>query len=278
MSAARSPAPSPTPAPAPAPLSRPRLVPDAPAGPGTRVLRRLALVILALLALDLAAAVHVHAFGGELDAGPARLVAMDREENLPTLFSVVLLLWSSELLRRAGRRARRPSHGSAIGWYALSFIFFYIAADEAATWHEALIKPVRNGLGVSGALHFAWVIPGMGFVAAVALAYWRILRRLPQAIARRIALAGATYVGGAIGMEMVGGAIASAGHQATVAYWLATTVEETLEMTGVAIFVHALLLLLAHVRATPAEPAAPAGQPSTMPPTRSRRTRAESAA
>lgn len=250
--------------------------------PAVPVLRSLAVVILALLALDLAAAVHVHAFGGELDAGPARLVAMDREENLPTLVSVLLLLACSELLRRAGRGARLPSHGPAIGWYVLSFVFLYIAADEAATWHEALIKPVRTGLGVSGAFHFAWVIPGMGVVAAVALGYWRTLRRLPPAIARRIALAGTTYVAGAIGMEMVGGAIASAGRQATPAYWLATTVEETLEMTGAALFVHALLLLLAHVRATPPAPLAiaarPAGQPSAIPATRSRRTRAESAA
>ena len=132
---------------------------------------------------------------------------------------------------------------------------------------------MRNGLGVSGAFHFAWVIPGMGVVAAVALGYCasstgcrrRSRRRSPSRRGR---------TGGAIGMEMVGGAIASAGHQATVAYWLATTAEETLEMTGAALFVHALLLLLAHVRATPA----PADQPSAIPTTRSRRTRAESAA
>jgi hypothetical protein len=53
-------------------------------------------------------------------------------------------------------------------------------------------------------------------------------------------LAGAGYVGGALGMEMIGGAYASAyGYDAY--YPVLTIVEETLEMLGILLFLHALL-------------------------------------
>jgi hypothetical protein len=66
-------------------------------------------------------------------------------------------------------------------------------------------------------------------------------------------MAAIVYVGGAIGMEMIGGILAEQSHfmgtytdqsRASPAYLMAATLEEVLEMTGMALFAHALLLRL----------------------------------
>jgi hypothetical protein len=52
---------------------------------------------------------------------------------------------------------------------------------------------------------------------------------------------GATFVGGALGIEMIGASVSQARGMHSVSYLAATTVEELLEMSGVALFTVALM-------------------------------------
>ena len=84
----------------------------------------------------------------------------------------------------------------------------------------------------------------------------RFLWHLPRRWKGWFAAAGAIYVGGAVGVELLGGLYASQYDVATFAYALITTVEEGLEMLGVVLFLYAILGLLQtesmqfHVRLT----------------------------
>lgn len=173
-----------------------------------------------------------------------RLFLMNHERNVPTLFSFVLFVISAALLAAVAARPAPHSRLYRAHWIVLAALFVLMAFDEAASVHEALIPSIRERLGATGPFYFAWVVPGWIFVCVVLVAYLPFLRSLPKRGAQLLLLAGGVFVAGALGMEMLGGMTAErTGHDSRVFHLLAT-VEETLEMVGLAIFVYALLRLL----------------------------------
>lgn len=169
---------------------------------------------------------------------------MNYENNVPTFFSAFLLLLAAVLLAvQAGiETSSRPS----AYWRWLSVIFVFLAVDEDASLHELLIDPMRTALPLEGPLLFAWVIPYGVLLAALAVMYARFLWTLPPRTRRWFFLAGALYVGGAMGYELVAGWYLTrhAGAE-DLAYYLLVGVEESLEMTGVVVFIYALLVHIA---------------------------------
>lgn len=206
--------------------------------PPGRVVRVLLAAVALLVLANTAAQVMLRVAGHDYVHGLVPLVDLAGEANLPTWFSTAALLACALLLAliaavRQGDRFRRHWAGLALG-------FLYLSADEAARLHELLIAPVRAALHASGPFHFAWVIPALALVAVAALAYLPFLRALPADTRRRAIVAAALYLGGAVGMEMVGGAwLERFGDDAV--YAVAVALEETLEMLGAAAFVSALL-------------------------------------
>ena len=97
--------------------------------------------------------VGIYGFGAEkhwLDS-----LNMDRELNLPTLFSSALLLMAALLMQRLGKSSDRIA---AQDWRLLSKIFIFLALDEALQIHEILIIPgLRHQ--VHPALASTWVVP-----------------------------------------------------------------------------------------------------------------------
>jgi hypothetical protein len=105
-----------------------------------------------------------------------------------------------------------------------------------------------------------WVIPALLFVAVVAWSYHGFVEELPRATRRRILLAAAMYVGGAMGVETIELLYYAAYRIGTGPLMDALVlIEETLEMAGMIVFIHALLK---HLSATLAEAARPAGVPA----------------
>lgn len=211
--------------------------------------RRLAAVLavaVAVLALtDVLIGVARHGFDHDRVLGLARLFDLDGEGNVPAWFSSVTLFLPAVLLGIIGwaERLRRASY--AWHWLFLAVVFAALSLDEAAGLHEMSIVPIRNAIHARGVLYFAWVIPGAGFVAVMGIAYFRFLRALPPPSRWGMVLAGSLYVGGALGLELVGAALASAGLRDSVFYSLEVLIEETLEMTGVVVFVRVLVAHLA---------------------------------
>lgn len=194
-------------------------------------------ITAALLLAHVISQLGIYSFGADkhwLDA-----LNMDRELNLPTLFSTGLMLLIAVLLHRL-----QTTNGSESpsDWRLLSRIFVFLALDEALQIHEILIFPgLRHH--IHPALASTWVIP-YGLLVLVLL--WRFrtfLRTLPAEFASRALQAGAVYVGGTIGMEMVGSFAVRSELIRLHSFWYGaiTGLEETLELLGLILFIHALM-------------------------------------
>jgi len=175
------------------------------------------------------------------------LFNVDREQNITTLFSVFLLLCSAVLLAVIVLLKRQQQDPNLSRWAILTCGFFYLAIDEAWSFHEMLIDPVRGLLGHDnlGIFYFAWVIPAMAGVLILALFFLGFLLRLPSTTRLSFVKAGSLYLGGAVGVEMIGGRYAEAHGFENLTYQLITHVEESLEMAGIIVFIYALLRYLA---------------------------------
>ena len=203
--------------------------------------RVLLAVALALICLSSAGQIAKYGFGRGWLQGFIPLFYVDMESNIPTWFSSLLLFFAAALLSLIALAAHRAGRPFVKRWLLLSFIFVFLSADEIAMMHEIHIEALRTALGTSGLLYYAWVIPGLLFVAITVLIYLPFLLKLERGLALRFVLAGAVYVGGAVGVEMVSGAQHDLYGQETWRYAALVTLEELCEMLGAVIFIHALL-------------------------------------
>jgi len=126
-------------------------------------------------------------------------------------------------------------------WKILSFIFLFLSLDEAGSLHEKLIDPMRSLLKASGFLYFTWIVPFGFLVAIFLLSYSKFVLHLPVATRKLFVAACALYIGGAIGMEIPGGYLYSTMGMESVPYLIVATVEESLEMVGIVVFIHGLI-------------------------------------
>lgn len=171
----------------------------------------------------------------------AEKLNLDGEANIPTLYSFLALLFSSVLLGAIAHVKNLDSDRYKNHWKILSFIFLYLSLDEMIQLHEKLINPVRKLLNATGFLYFAWILPFGFLVAIFLLSYSKFVFHLPVATRKLFVAAAALYIGGAIGMEMIGGYIDSTIGQKNVYYVVEVTIEESLEMLGIVVFIHALI-------------------------------------
>ncbi len=168
-------------------------------------------------------------------------VDLDHENNIPTWFTTQLLFVCGLLLAAIAHGQRREHLRYAMHWWLLSLGFFYLSLDESAVLHEILINPLRRRLDTHGIFYFAWVIPGAMLVAGIGLTYLRFLVALDLRTRWLFLTAAALYVGGALGLELIGGALAESRGYQSPGYLAAMTAEEVLEMLGLTTFLYALL-------------------------------------
>jgi hypothetical protein len=206
-------------------------------------------ILASLLVANLAAIYGVL----QIDRGGVRLLArlflFDIEANVPTLFNFALLATNAALFGLIGLVAFDERDRWRWHWTSLGFLFLVLAYDEAASLHERLTPLGRAIVPSDGLLFYSWVIFGAAFVLVVGLAYLRFLLALPRRTGALVTLAAALHVGGAIGIELWGGSLASTGGKDNAAFLLVATVEETLEMSGQIILGYALLRYLGFERA-----------------------------
>ncbi len=126
-------------------------------------------------------------------------------------------------------------------WKILSFIFLYLSLDEAGELHEKLINPLRSLLNATGFLYFTWVVPVGILVVIFLFSYTKFLFHLPVSTRKLFVAASALYIGGALGMELVGAYQASTAGEDNILYQIIVTVEESLEMLGIVVFIHGLI-------------------------------------
>lgn len=209
-----------------------------------RLLKLLAGVIGMLIVLSVLGDLLIAQVGTE-SGSPLQTLAgrfvVDSELNLPTWYSSVALLACGVLLGAIAAAQRQTTFGHWKQWAVLSVIFVLMSLDEMASLHEMPSGPIRRALEMDGILRFGWVVLALPVVLLLGCAYARFLWRLPARTRTLFLVAAATYVGGALGMEVVGGFLAEQYGMRDARYLTAATCEELLEMVGVAVFLLALL-------------------------------------
>lgn len=201
-----------------------------------KVGRMVVMSSLAIFALGIARELAIGQIGSETLLQDLRHFALDAERSIPAWYSSLLMVGCSLLLFGIGRLDRRDGRADAHHWSLLALIFLAMAMDETVSFHETLIEPMRSALGTSGIFYFAWVIPGAMIVALAGLYFLPFLLRLTRRSAALFTAAGAVYVGGALGLEFVGGWLADAHGMESVPYLVAAMTEEGLEIAGLTIF------------------------------------------
>lgn len=198
----------------------------------------LALVAVSLVALHIAFEVLHHVHDRAVVHDLQRRVSVDEEASIPALFSSLLLLSCAALL---GVIARAPATAHRTPWAVLAGVFVFLAIDEAAALHEALMEVMRPRTGGSGVFYFVWVVPYGAATALLAATFLPFLLSLPRRSGGLFVLAGGIFVLGALGFEMLAGPVAEASGYETFTYTALSTTEESLETAGTIIFVAALL-------------------------------------
>ncbi len=207
----------------------------------------LAVVILSIHAIGFAGRTAEHFCGYSCKETTAfvHLFHPADEANLLSWISSLLLAVCSVLLALIAYETKNRNGIYVKHWKWLALIFLYISIDETAALHEMTILPLRHAFNAGGIFYWSWVIIAIPIVLILSVVYFRFWIRLPPKIRAMVFAAGFIYVGGALGLEMVGAYVTSTGFGKDYhLYSLIMTAEELMENTGTAVFIVALLSYL----------------------------------
>ncbi len=193
-----------------------------------------------LALLGFATEVADHLFGFSKRDTLIRLFNLAMECNIPNWYASALLLICAGLLAAIAMAAAAEKNAYRRHWAALALIFVYISIDETAQLHEQANRPLRHALDVDGIFHYAWVIPATAILLILAAVYWRFLWALPLRSRRLFLAAAACYIGGALGTEFFVNHWVTL-HGTDPVYGMLNVLQETMELTGLSIFIVALL-------------------------------------
>ncbi|NDV12371.1 hypothetical protein [Crenobacter caeni] len=209
-----------------------------------RIVRVLCTAVVVLLVLSVLFEWLKLQRGAERVFGIRNFFAVDEEFNLPSVFSFLDMLFAALLLFLQARLEQGVKLKRY--WTGLGCVFVYLAFDELLSIHERLGPIMRAEFGAThGAFYFAWVLAALPLLAVFGLVYLRFLLWLPRRLALGLVLAGTVYLGGALGVEMIGGWYSEQYGEQNLGYKLITTLEESCEMFGVLLLVRLMLHQLA---------------------------------
>lgn len=162
------------------------------------------------------------------------------EANIPTYFSSLILFISAVILYVIYNTAPKGV-GIKKYWRVLMIIFAWLSVDETASIHEQFGKIGKTLHLHSGYLYYSWIIPYILFAIIAFFFFLRFLFKLPYATRILFIISGIIYTGAATCFELFEGNIAKKYGPNTLNDLLLSATEEFLEMTGVIIFIYALL-------------------------------------
>ncbi len=199
-------------------------------------------VVTGLVAFSLIQDILVYATATLAPSQKIWRLDVDVEQSVYTWFSASLILVNAAMLALIALEEGERPGGMHRRWMTLAAIFVLLSADEAIAFHEWLSQRLHEAYQTGGLFYFAWVIPGMAFCLALAVAYGPFLYRLPRRTRFWAVVAAVTFLSGALGLEMLGGRLAEQQGVDVLGYRLMATAEEALEGLGMVMFLYALLL------------------------------------
>ena len=213
-----------------------------------KVTRFLLFVVLGFALGSLAEQLSRHLFSDPYFFGLGGQLNLENEKNIPAYYSGLTLLLCSGLLAFIAVYQQKNKGRYVWQWKGLSFLFFCLALDEVFSFHEKTTAPLKNSLSSSGfnfatqgIFAFTWVVLGICFVLLMLLLYSKFLLALPTQFRRLFCLAGALFVTGSLGGEMIGSYWADLNGKENFVYTAIASLEELFEMLGVVVFIYALL-------------------------------------
>jgi hypothetical protein len=169
-----------------------------------------------------------------------RLFDLDTEGNIPTWYESSLFLVAAGLCGLFA--GARPAGGAGV-WRILAVIFLVMSCDETAMLHELVGRYLSAAERWKRLDIYGWLLLGAPLAGGIVLVVRRAARALDAPARGRLILAGTLFFLGSIGVESVE-AVTDARIYGTVAFGLLTWGEECLELTGIILFIHAMMTVL----------------------------------
>ncbi|MDH3739351.1 MAG: hypothetical protein OER92_09155 [Alphaproteobacteria bacterium] len=218
-------------------------------------------VITTFLPLTLLLYIYENIRGVDSFAYAFRVFDAGREGSLSTWFSSINLLLSALFLFCIFAASRKRSKERSLYWLILGVIFLALSIDEVAELHERshkffellvmilpadIASPKFRESDFYHLLSFNWVTMGALFSIIVFIFFLPFLRNLSPRTAGLFLLAGALFVGGAVGFEAIGVWMnyQDIAQRGDFLFEVRRVFEEAGEMYGIAVFNCALFNVL----------------------------------
>ena len=203
------------------------------------VLKFLIAIISILLLLNIASFIYWDTDAREL----FNLFNFDRESNIPTFFSV-LILFISFLLLLFIALVHKKRKSDYVLWLILCIIFLFLSFDEFVQIHERIGGRIQRYFNLSGFFYYAWVIPyGIFLISFTFFYYFKFLPQFSKRIFWLFIISGSIFAG-VIGFEMLAAKNYDSANFSEILNVIYYSIEELLEMLGIALFIYTLLIYI----------------------------------
>lgn len=197
-------------------------------------------VVFALSAMGALALFSTFVLGHGSVYGLVPLFLLNAEANIPTFFSALNLILCGLLLLLIATFTARTGGRFVASWVLLGLGALFVGVDEAAQIHELLDANPQWTLGMMRKEDSPFVVVYGLLTLGLAVATFRLFLRLPTRYKVLFTSTAVLYVGGALGLELVGAReLTTAG--ATWYYEVVNGMEEVLEMAAVTLLNASLL-------------------------------------
>lgn len=206
-------------------------------------------IIFLLFVLNVAS--YLHLIFNDLESSNVffRKTNFNIERNIPTIFSSCLHFTAAILLGYVALSNLKISSSKNFWWF-MSLVLLFTGLDELLVIHEKLGRSISESFDTSGLFFYSWVIPYIGGCLILGLLIIKPLLRLPKKTSLNFILGGFIFISGAVGIEMFTGWYVDNSSfnlsklDVIPEIFILYTIEEFLEMFGMAYFIYALLKFL----------------------------------
>lgn len=213
--------------------------------PPKKTFYRLLTAISVLLILHVSSYLYVVLNNVDPESFLFRKLNFNEERNLPAVFSTLLHLSASYLLAVIAL-SKLTIKKVKWFWGTMSLIFLFLGLDEMFTFHERFSNDMYDLKG-NAVFFYDWVFLYIAILLILMIAFFRPLFSLPKKTLILFISAGIIFVLGAVVLETIAANIVlkeNLTNEETSIHPLImglATVEELLEMLGVALFIYGLL-------------------------------------
>ena len=183
------------------------------------------------------------AFGHDYIFGLVPLFRLDSEQSFSTWYSTLALAFSALLLFAIYRDKSVRFDRFSRHWLGLACIFAFLSADEACSIHEKISVFMRLHVSTFGLVSGQWTAVYAVLLIILAFVYLPFLRHLWPRPAAMFVVAGAVFVTGAVGLELVGAYYYTTAQldSKDFLYSVIAGTEDLFEMLGILLWMRSLL-------------------------------------